>query len=216
MKRILLMLLIVIPGLSATSQTFPYNNEWIDYSKTYYKFYVRNTGLYRISQTVLASNGIGSIPAEQFQLWRNGREVPIYTSVPSGPLSGSDFIEFWGERNDGLPDSTLYRDTSFILSSKYSFQSDTTSYFLTVNPAGGNRRLQNTVNNVAGNILPPDPYFMFTEGKYFIEQINPGYYIDAGEYVHSSSYDRGESIVCQDIYAGYPRKEDHILYPYVS
>ena len=130
MKRILLILLIAISGLSATAQTFPYNNEWIDYSKTYYKFYVGKTGLYRISQTVLASIGIGSIPAEQFQLWRNGREVPIYTSVPSGPLSGSDFIEFWGERNDGLPDSTLYRDTSFILTSKYSFQTDTAAFFL--------------------------------------------------------------------------------------
>jgi hypothetical protein len=163
MKRILLILLIAIPGLSATAQTFPYNNEWIDYSKTYYKFYVGKTGLYRISQTVLASNGIGSIPAEQFQLWRNGREVPIYTSVPSGPLSGSDFIEFWGERNDGLPDSTLYRDPSFILSSKYSFQSDTASFFLTVNSAGGNLRLQNTVNIVAGYILLR-AYFMFTKG----------------------------------------------------
>ena len=97
MKRILLMLLIVIPGLSATSQTFPYNNEWIDYSKTYYKFYVGKTGLYRISQTVLASNGIGSIPAEQFQLWRNGREVPIYTSVPSGPL-GEVILSNFGVR----------------------------------------------------------------------------------------------------------------------
>ncbi len=208
--------MIAIPGLSATAQTFPYNNEWIDYSKTYYKFYVGKTGLYRISQTVLASNGIGSIPAEQFQLWRNGREVPIYTSVPSGPLSGSDFIEFWGERNDGLPDSTLYRDTSFILSSKYSLQTDTAAFFLTVNPAGGNMRLQNTVNNVAGNILPPEPYFMFTEGKYFHDYINEGYYVDAGEYVHSSSYDKGEVWVGWDIYAGSPRSEGHTLYPYSS
>jgi hypothetical protein len=216
MKRILLILSIAISGLYATAQTFPYNNEWIDYSKTYYKFYVGKTALYRISQTVLASNGIGSIPAEQFQLWRNGREVPIYTSVPSGPLSGSDFIEFWGEKNDGLPDSTLYRDTSFILNSKYGFQTDTAAFFLTVNPAGGNRRLENTVNNTAGNILLPEPYFIFTEGKYFIEQINPGYYVDAGEYVHSSSYDRGESIVSVDIYAGQSRNEAHTLYPYVS
>src|SRR4026207_424362 len=103
MKRLLLTLLIGLSGLYITAQTFPYNNEWIDYSKTHYKFYVGKTGLYRISQTTLASNGIGSIPAEQFQLWRNGRQVPIYTSVPSGPLSGSDFIEFWGERNDGRP-----------------------------------------------------------------------------------------------------------------
>ena len=118
--------------------------------------YLAKTGVYRISQSALATNGIGSIPAEQFQLWRNGRQVPIYTTVPSGPFSGSDFIEFWGEQNDGRPDSTLYRDTSFILANKYSLQTDTAAFFLTVNPAGGNLRLQSTVNNVAGNILPPN------------------------------------------------------------
>lgn len=216
MKRILLILLIAISGLSATAQTYPYNNEWIDHSKTYYKFYVGKTGLYRISQTTLASVGIGGTPAEQFQLWRNGREVPLYTSVPSGPLSGSDFIEFWGERNDGRPDSTLYRDTSFILSNKHSFQTDTAAFFLTVNPAGGNLRMQNTVNNVTGNVLPPEPYFMFTEGKYYKDYLNPGYYIDAGEYVHSSSYDKGEGWVCWDIYAGQSTSGQHKLYPYPS
>src|SRR5215203_185308 len=216
MKRILLLLLIAIPGLSATAQTFPYNNEWIDYSKTYYKFYVGRTGLYRISQTALASNGIANIPAEQFQLWRNGREVPIYTSVPSGALGGSDFIEFWGERNDGRPDSTLYRDASFILANKYSLQTDTAAFFLTVNSGGGNLRLQSTVNNVVANVLPPEPYFMFTEGKYFKDYLNPGYYIDAGEYVHSSAYDKGEGWVCWDIYAGQPKTIEHKLYPYAS
>ena len=136
MKRILLILLIALPALFASAQTFPYNNEWIDYSKTYYKFYVGKTALYRISQSTLNSIGIGSTPAQNFQLWRNGREVSLYTSVPSGPLGASDYIEFWGERNDGLSDTTLYRDTSLILSTKFSFQSDTTSYFLTINPSG--------------------------------------------------------------------------------
>jgi len=216
MKRLLLILLISISGLSATAQTFPYNNEWIDYSKTYYKFYVGKTGLYRIPQTALASIGIGGTPAEHFQLWRNGREVSIYTSVPSGPLSGSDFIEFWGEQNDGRPDSTLYRDTSFILSNKYSLQSDTAAFFLTINPAGGNRRLQTAINNVAGNVLSPEPYFMFTEAKNYRDYINEGYYIDAGEYVHSSSYDRGEGLVCWDIYSGQSTTEQHKLFPYIS
>jgi len=216
MKRLLLTLLIGLSGLYITAQTFPYNNEWIDYSKTYYKFYVGKTGLYRISQAALTSAGIGNIPAEQFQLWRNGREVPLHTSVPSGPLSGSDFIEFWGERNDGLPDSTLYRDTSFILNNKYSLQTDTAAFFLTVNPGGGNLRMQNTVNNVAGNVLPPDPYFIYTEGKYYRDYINPGYYIDAGELVHSSAFDKGEGLVSWDIYSGQSLIEPHTLYPYSS
>ena len=59
MKKILLTLLIATTGLFAMGQTFPYNNEWIDYSKTYYKFYIGKTGLYRISQATLTSVGIG-------------------------------------------------------------------------------------------------------------------------------------------------------------
>ena len=102
MKKIFtIVLLLVSLGLTAQS----YNNEWIDYSKTYYKFKLATTGLYRISQSLLASAGLGGVPAQNFQLFRNGEEVPIYTSVASGPLGGSDYIEFWGKMNDGVPDS---------------------------------------------------------------------------------------------------------------
>ena len=102
MKRILLVLFVV---LGFISQAQVYNNEWIDYSKTYYKFKVGKTGLYRISLATLASAGLENVPAEQFQLWRNGQQVPIFTSVPAGALGGSDYIEFWGEQNDGKPDN---------------------------------------------------------------------------------------------------------------
>ncbi len=96
---------------------------------------------------------------------------------------------------------------------KHSFQTDTAAFFLTINPAGGNLRMLNAVNNVAGNVLPPDPYFIYTEGKYYRDYINPGYYIDAGELVHSSTFDKGESWVSWDIYPGAPLTEPHTLYP---
>src|SRR4030095_5154721 len=105
MKRFLLSLLIFLT-LAAQSQV--YNNEWIDYNKTYYKFNVGSTGLYRISQSTLASIGLGGTPAEQFQLWRNGQQIPLYTSVQTGTMGGSDYIEFWGEMNDGKSDNVLY------------------------------------------------------------------------------------------------------------
>ena len=57
---------------------------------------------------------------------------------------------------------------------------------------------------------------MFTEGKYFKDYLNAGYYVDAGEYVHSSSYDKGEGWVCWDIDAGQPRTVEHKLYPYAA
>ncbi|HET6768120.1 MAG TPA: hypothetical protein VFH08_11995, partial [Chitinophagaceae bacterium] len=64
MKKFLLTVLVAISGLFATAQTFPYNNEWIDYGKTYYKFSVGKTGLYRISQANLNSIVIGNTKAE--------------------------------------------------------------------------------------------------------------------------------------------------------
>src|SRR5690242_17580866 len=130
MKKFLLALLL-LTGYWAGAQV--YNNEWINYSKTYYKFKVGATGLYRINQPTLAGLGIGSTPAEQFQLWRNGQQVPIYTTVQTGPMSGSDYIEFWGEMNDGKPDSILYRVIDYQLNDKWSLESDTAAYFLTIN-----------------------------------------------------------------------------------
>ena len=212
MKRFLILVSLTIPGLISQAQT--YNNEWIDYSKTYYKFKVGSTGLYRISQATLATINLGNNPAEQFQLWRNGEQVPLFTSASSGPLGANGFIEFWGERNDGKPDRELYKDPSYQLADKHSFQTDTAAFFLTVNPAGGNFRLQNTANNVAGNSLPVDPYFMHTEGKYFRDYINSGFYVDAGEYVYSSSYDRSEGWVGYDIYPDRASLNAHRVYLY--
>src|ERR1044072_5709053 len=116
MKKIVLGLLLIW-GFMAKAQV--YNNEWIDYSKTYYKFKVGKTGLFRIAQSVLSSAGLGSTPAEYFQLWRNGKQIPIYTSISTGPFSASDYIEFWGEMNDGKPDKELYRDPTWQLNNKW-------------------------------------------------------------------------------------------------
>jgi hypothetical protein len=213
MKRILLPLILV---MSCIAHAQPYNNEWIDYSKTYYKFKVGVTGIYRISQPTLATIGLGSTPAEHFKLWRNGQEVPLFTSAASGPLGAGGYIEFWGERNDGRPDKELYRDPDHQLIDKYSFQTDTAAFFLTVHTEGANLRMDAAVNNVAGNVLPAEPYFMYTEGKYYNDQINQGFFIDAGEHVYSSTYDRGENWACWDIWAGQSLTGSHTLYLYNS
>src|ERR1700757_1716637 len=126
MKRIILLLLICT-GFLAKAQV--YNNEWIDYNKTYYKFKIGPTGLYRIPQALISSIGLGSVPAENFQLWRNGQEIPLFTSVPSGPLGGSDYLEFWGEMNDGKADKALYIDPDYQLNDHWSLQSDTAFFF---------------------------------------------------------------------------------------
>ena len=212
MKQFLFLICFLSLYFFAKSQ--PFNNEWIDYNKTYYKFKVGETGVYRISQTSLSTIGLGSTAAENFQLWRNGQQIPIYLSAASGPLGNDGFIEFWGEKNDGQLDNFLYRDISFQLSTTHSLQTDTASFFLTVNSAGGNLRMQNTPNNISGNTLSPDAYFMHSEGNYFKHHINPGYFADAGQRVYSSSYDKGEGWTSSDIYAGQSLTNTHQVYLY--
>ena len=214
MKRILFIIFV----LSAFAAKAQYNNEWIDYSKTYYKFPVAKDGLYRITKSALQAAGLDNTPAEYFQLWRNGTQMPLYTSVTSGILDAAGYLEFWGEMNDGKPDTKLYRNINDQLSDKWSLETDTASFFLTVNPSGSNLRLVNEINDIAGNVLAPEPYFMYTYGKYFKNRINPGYAGLVGEYVYSSVYDKGEGYTSGDIRPATPLNEPVInnLFPYAG
>lgn len=213
MKKLLL-LLFTFSSILTWGQ---YNNEWIDYSKTYYKFPVGKDGLYRIPKSVLAGAGLENTPVEYFQLWRNGIQVPIYTSVASGTLDAAGYLEFWGEMNDGKPDAKLYRNINDQLNDKWSLETDTASFFLTVNPAGNNLRLVDEDNNIAGNTLAAESYFMYTYGKYFKNRINPGYAGLVGEYVYSSAYDKGEGYTSGDIRPASPLSETvNNLYVYTG
>jgi hypothetical protein len=198
MRKIFFGLLVLLSFAAGAQQRF--NNEWIDYAKTYYKFKVGSNGVYRITGATLSSAGLGTADAAQFQLWRNGVQVPVYTSKASGSMSGTDYIEFWGQMNDGKPDRELYRDPAFQLNDKWSLLTDSATYFLTVSASGGNLRLQPTANNVAGNNLPAEPYFMHTTGRWYRNQINPGlYYIVGTDHLFSSSYDKGEGWTSSDV-----------------
>ncbi len=174
------------------SHAFPqqYYNEWIDYSKTYYKFKIGETGLYRINQNNLPV-ALQNVPAEQFQLWRNGKEISIYTSASSGILPSNGYIEFWGRKNDGLPDRNLYKNPNNQFSTDLSLETDTAVYFLTTN-AGNNLRLTDAPNNVSGNLIPAEQSFMYHYRYNFQNMINRGRGVYYGTNVYSSTYDIGE------------------------
>lgn len=194
MKKLLLPFLLLL----AFSTKAQYNNSWIDYSKTYYKFRLAKDTLCRIPQAALVSAGLGNVNADNFQLWRNGEQVRMYTSVSNAPFGSSDYIEFWGQVNDGKPDKKLYRDQDLQLADKYSLETDTVAYFLTTNTSGGNMRYTAAVN-ASPSATTPDAYFMRTENVYFKTQINRGFAYPIGEYVYSSAYDIGEGWTSGDI-----------------
>jgi hypothetical protein len=182
-----------------------FNNEWIDYSKTYYKIKVATTGLYRLSKSTLDAAGIGNGNAQDFQLWRNGAQVPLFTSIATGPLSSSDFIEFYGERNDGKIDRALYLNPANHLTDKISLFTDTAIYFLTINTAENNLRWQTIPNNITGNPAPASNIWTLVRHDYQNRTtkrpyVNKGTAVNYGEYVYSSAYDRGEMLSSDDIY----------------
>jgi len=197
-KRNCLTLLLVMLCFATMAQN--YGNEWIDFSKTYYKFKVIKTGLYRIPVSTLATVGIDGANAEDFAMYRNGKEVPLYTSAATGKLSADGYIEFWATTNDGVPDKQLYLDPAYQHTTALSLFSDTATYFLFVRPNVAANARYNTLNNDVSNpTLPVEPYFMYTSATYFKYNLNPGFYQDVGEFVYSSSYDRGEFWSCNNI-----------------
>ncbi len=199
-KKLLLPLLLLVAYTTANAQL---NNSWIDYSKTYYKFKMAADNISRIPQSTLASAGLGTINADHFQLWKNGQQVRLFTSISAAPLGTTDYIEFWGEMNDGKPDAQLYKKPEFQLADKYSLETDTATYFLTVNTLGGNLRYSATANPAAG-AATPDAYFMRKIDLYYKNQLNLGKGENAGTYVYSSSYDNGEGFTSATFQAAPP------------
>lgn len=214
MRKVIYIICFLISAKCLQAQN-PFMNEWIDYSKTYYKFKFGPfgndalgipipSGLVRLTQPSLSAIGLGGVPAEQFQLWHDGQEIPIYTSLASGIMSSSDYIEFWGQIPDGKPDKYLYKDTSYQLVNHTSLETDTAAYFLTINPLGNNKRFVNAANNSISTSLKPEKNFMYTATRIFRGFINNGFGVFVEENLYSSAYDRGEGILSRALTSASP------------
>jgi len=90
------------------AQSYTYGNEWYDPTRPYLKLLVAQDRIYRVRASDLGINGI---PVGTLRLFWRGGEVPIYVGDMdgSGTFEGDDYIEFYGQRNDGWPDSIVYR-----------------------------------------------------------------------------------------------------------
>lgn len=202
MKK-LLTIFFLLYTMNVLAQSF--NNEWIDYSKTYYKFKVGASGLYRIPQSALAGINLGNTDVSSFQLWRNGEEVAIYTSSQTGVLAAGGFIEFWGEANDGKADQVLYRNPLDQINNSKSLFTDTAAYFLTINTAGNNKRLVPTANTIPAGAVA-EPYFMHTAGIYLNESIHLGPYEGSvSSPAISASFEGGEGWTSNEMSQGQTR-----------
>ncbi len=145
-----------------------YGNEWIDYTKTYYKIKVVDDGVYRIPATTLQAAGvpIASIPTAQYRLYRYGRQEPLFVSAEP-TLGSQDFIEFYGEKNRGELDRHLFDNPNTEqVNPWYSMFNDTTAYYLTWETTGTPLRYAAITNDLT-NLPPKEVYCWYTERQVF-------------------------------------------------
>lgn len=171
-KRLLLVIFIALITGKVKSQT--YGNEWINYSQSYYKIKVAQNGVYRIDSSTLAAAGIplATINPKNIQLFNRGVQQYIYIQGESDNVfNGSDFIEFYGEKNDGALDSLLYVNSNFVPNPYYSLINDTAVYFLTWNSSVTNNRMTIDAATDYASYLP-DLYFY----KDAVSEFHSNYY----------------------------------------
>ena len=167
MKKLLLLLNLFFISFLGNAQG-PYENDWIKYNQEYYKIKIAQDGIYRLGLNTLTSAGFAAstLDPRKIQLFHNGQEVPIYLEGESdGSFDASDFIEFFGKKNDGSFDTKLYSDPLYQPAIEYSVANDTSVYFLTYNP---------TTTGLRFSLVNTNNYSAFTPADYFIREVYTG------------------------------------------
>lgn len=209
-KRLLSVSLLLLLFICSKAQ--PFSNSWINYAQRYYKIKVAENGIYRIDSTALASAGIvlgsSGIDPRTIQIINKGVQQYIYVQGESdGQFNTSDFIEFYGEKNDGKLDSSLYFNTTFIPNPYYSLINDTAVYFLTINTSSSSNNRMQVQNDTAFNSYNSTDYFFREEivenhNGYFEGETDPVGGTDA-RYTRAEGWFDGTSILNQGDQSAY-------------
>ncbi|GAB3506426.1 hypothetical protein GCM10027341_39460 [Spirosoma knui] len=151
MKQGILTIFLVLTTLTLQAQQ-RFGNEWIRAGQQYLKLSVNQTGIYRISyQDLKAADAtfFRTNPAH-WQLFFRGKEVAIrVVGQQDGAFDESDYLEFYGEGNDGSQDSLLYRPQQRLHPYQTLF-SDVTAYFLTSDPTAVGKRIPESTLSTQG------------------------------------------------------------------
>ncbi|MFY0606284.1 MAG: hypothetical protein JXR10_06185 [Cyclobacteriaceae bacterium] len=170
-----------------------YGNEWIDEAKSYYRIRVLEDGIYRVSASELQQAGlpVNSIAVNRYQMFRRGVEQAIIAQDDDGD-GRVDYIEFYGQANDGDLDTELYDAPEAQPHKYYSLFADSSSYFLTYHLSNidGKRMGLTTLKDITG--LTPATEHILSPIQIQTNSYNAGQGYGATGEVGNPSYDFGE------------------------
>lgn len=192
MKKFYLVLALLFCGFFSSKAQLRFGNEWINFSQEYYKISVYKEGLYRIDYNTLINAGINvsNINPKNFQLFFLGSEQYVFVNGESdNSFDPGDYLEFYGKKNDGIPDVPLYRTPQEQPHTLFSLYTDTSCYFLTWTISKPGLRYT-LFNDTAYSTFTPELYFMHTINTSYSEAFYEG--VPVLEYGSLSEYSEAE------------------------
>ncbi len=217
MRRILIILIFI--GLHVSqAQGQNVGNEWIDFNQTYYKIPVAQEGIYRISYDDLVAAGfpLATTDARKIQLFHRGVEQAIeIVGEGDARIDPGDYIEFYGQRNDGTLDVGLYESPGDQPHNYYNLYSDTTVYYLTntFGPDFGKRITPEFFKNNTGG-LPEESYHLAQNTQLKTTSYSEGF--TSLNHTNRTSFDLGEGWTGTLINEGSATNWDDTLLPGAS
>ncbi|NEU68181.1 putative type IX secretion system sortase PorU2 [Spirosoma agri] len=157
MKRELLLVCLLVNALALSAQN-PFGNEWIRADQSYLKFSINKAAVYRISYQDIKTADASFVKTNptNWQLFFRGREMAIrVVGQQDNVFNEPDYVEFYGESNDGSQDSLLYRPQQRLHPYQTLF-SDEAAYFLTSSPTQAGKRVPELNQSIQG--LIPEPF----------------------------------------------------------
>ena len=196
-KLVSILTLIILPliGFSQTQyNTFLHQDAWLQPEddanyREFIKIKVAEEGIYRVDYADLATLGFNFLNENEIQLYRRGVEQAIFIEGNGdGFNTAGDYIEFYGEKNDGEQDTELYfPDTSHA--NKYnSLFSDTAAYFLTSTVGASGKRTQ----SFNGNSVTPETNLIKEDLQIFNDRYVQGYNNLSNEHLRIPFFSQGE------------------------
>lgn len=200
--------LLVLFFLAIHFKCFPQvGNEWINFGQVYFKIPVAKEGIYRLNYADLQAAGfpVSGADPTKLQLFHRGIEQAIRVEGENDlQFDATDFLEFYGQKNDGTLDAQLYKPSSSQPHKYYNLYSDTTSYFLTIGGVNGKRITPFYEDNSGG--LPAESHHFDEKLLLLTDEYGPG--VDFGE-ILNTYFDLGEGWMSTKIFQAQSR--DYVL-----
>ncbi len=206
-------------GQMPTDAGIKYGNEWIDYSKKYYKVVINKDGLYRINRSELASAGmnVNGIDFSYLRLYYMGESIGFSIG------ENDEYIEFFGHKHRSQLDRFLPKADSLLLNPEYSLSTDNMAYFVTTGEGPNPLVYSDIQTSIEGNTKAPQNYYLHTEKVVFSSSLyKPESHTSDG--IRFSSYVPGEgycsslkktntvSIPVSKVYIGGPKAKGSIIF----